>query len=258
MITKELSSLGFVAPHLMGAIEFQGKKYITSKMLHDEVKPTARVSEMNRAIRDMPTYETLVREGHIVEADAKYAKTLEGAELAPLIKSGGYQPVMLIDPVAQKEIEHHFRVSVNQAVQSSRENAVLGVAGINLELLAQDPHTMLLLQAISKTKELEVEQKRLKEEQLEQRLQLLEIKKSQEHLVSTQGHAQYFSVMGYAASKNIRVNLASATAIGKMASRSCKEAGVQTGEVPDQRYGRVRTYPSEILAQAFEEYFSEE
>lgn len=243
---------------LMDIIEFNGKKYITSKRFHEEYKPTRRVSDTNQSIRSMPAYTNLVESGHIVDVTREYADSDASGVLPLVVKSNAYNPVMLIDPVAQKEIEHHFQVSVSQAVQSSRENAVLGVAGINLELIAQDPHTLLLLQTLSKAKEIEVEQNRIREEQLEQRLQLLELKRSQENMLLTQGDAQFFSIMGYASVTRKRINTSDAKAIGKVASRICKDHSVNTGTVPDPRYGQVKTYPKEVLDQVFEEYFSED
>lgn len=241
---------------LFSTIEHGGKTWITSKKFHEDFKPLGRLSETNRAIREMPAYYKLCEEGHILEIDSKYSKTQEGADLAPVMKASSYQPVMLIDPVAQKEIEHHFNVTTDQAIQSSRENAMLGIAGINLELIAQDPQTLLLLQMISKTKELEANQKAIEQEQLEQRLQLLELKNSHDNLLLTQGDAQFFSIMGYASVTRRRVNTAEAKVMGKRASSICKDHGVNTGIVPDPRYGQVKTYPREVLDQVFEEFFS--
>jgi hypothetical protein len=241
---------------LLGVIEFGGKKWITSKKFHEEFKPTGRVADTNQSIRAMPTYGKLLEEGHILEVDSNYVKSHESGELPLLMKSNSYKPIMLIDPVAQKEVEHHFNVTTSQAIQSSRENAMLGIAGINLELIAQDPQTLLLLQMISKTKELEVAQKAIEQEQLEQRLQLLELKNSHENLLLTQGDAQFFSILGYASVIKKRVNTAEAKTIGKMASAICKEHSVNTGIVPDPRYGQVKTYPKEVLDQVFEEFFA--
>lgn len=78
-----------------------GREYITSKQWHEQVQPTSGVSETNRAIRSMETYQDLVREGHIVEV----TKDEAGAELASLVVSNSYRPVMLLDAVAQKAIE---------------------------------------------------------------------------------------------------------------------------------------------------------
>lgn len=243
---------------LSSMVEVLGKKWIPSKAFHEEYKPTQRLSETNRAIREMPAYCKLLEDGHILEADSKSAKSLESAEMALLVKSNGYQPVLLVDPVAQKEIEHHFKISVNQAVQSSKENAVLGMYGINVEALAANPKTLALIQAISQIEVLEMEQRKLKDEQMEQRLQLLEMKRVQDNLMLTQGEAQFFTILGYASSKGKRVNVTQAKVIGKAASKLCKDENIQTGEVPDQRFGRVKTYPVEVLDQAFEEYFEED
>jgi hypothetical protein len=243
---------------LFSTIEHAGKTWITSKKFHEDFKPTTKVANTNKAIREMPAYGKLCEEGHLLEADGKYVKSEAGSNLELALRSNFGNPILLIDPVAQKEIEHHFNVTTDQAIQSSRENAMLGIAGINLELIAQDPQTLLLLQMISKTKELEVNQKAIEQEQLEQRLQLLELKNSHDNLLLTQGDAQFFSIMGYASVTRRRVNTAEAKLMGKRASSICKDHGVNTGIVPDPRYGQVKTYPKEVLDQVFEEFFSED
>lgn len=139
---------------ILGSIRYLGKDYITSKKFHEEVQPTSGVFETNRAIRDMPTYPALVEGAHILEVDNSYTKAVGDADLASLVKSNSYRPIMLIDPVAQKEIEHHFEVSSTRAVHSSKENAVLSMAGINLQALSRDPQVMLLLKMMSDQAEL--------------------------------------------------------------------------------------------------------
>jgi hypothetical protein len=41
--------------------------------------------------------------------------------------------------------------------------------------------------------------------------------------------------------------LAKAKAVGKSAAKICKEHDMNIGTVPDERYGKVNTYPTEVL-----------
>jgi hypothetical protein len=65
---------------------------------------------------------------------------------------------------------------------------------------------------------------------------------------------EFFTIMGYASLIGQRINLENAKSIGKMASTICKEEGIETGSMPDPRFGRVKTYPIEVLEDVFEEY----
>ena len=76
----------------------------------------------------METYEELLGQGHVVEVDAHYPKKLGDADLVSRIKSNSYNTAMLIDAVAQKAFEHHFKNSAPQPVSSARENAGIGIA----------------------------------------------------------------------------------------------------------------------------------
>lgn len=115
-------------------IEHNRRIYMTSKEWHEQIKPTSGVSETNRAIRSMETYAELLFNKHIVEV----TKDEAGAEAASLVIANSYRPVMLIDAVAQKAIEHHFSQTATSAIQSSKESAALGLAGIRFDLIAQD------------------------------------------------------------------------------------------------------------------------
>jgi hypothetical protein len=246
--------------NLLSIIELNGKKWVSSKKLHEDLKPTSSVAATNRAIREMPSYSQLVEEGHIYNLRRELDRD---AEIASLIKSNSYNPIMLIDPVAQKEIEHHFHSTTNQAIKSSKENAILGTLGIDLSLV--DPQRMALITLLAEQAKMEHQQKilnaeqdKIRTEQFEQRIMLLELKHAQENFLLTQGDGGFYTVRAYSVITKNQINLSEAKAIGKIASNLCKTEGINTGDVPDERYGRVKTYPKEVLDQAFEDYFTEE
>ena len=68
----------------------------------------------------------------------------------------------------------------------------------------------------------------------------------------TRVNPTHFTIIGYATLHNISVNLKQASSVGKKASILCRQRNFQTGDCPDPRFGRVKTYPSEILDEVFE------
>lgn len=65
--------------------------------------------------------------------------------------------------------------------------------------------------------------------------------------------AGYFSVVGYASLHGHKVDLKLAGAIGRKCSRMCRDLGYVMGSIPDPRFGKVKTYPSEVLKIVFSE-----
>jgi prophage antirepressor-like protein len=61
----------------------------------------------------------------------------------------------------------------------------------------------------------------------------------------------YFTVVGFAALKGIKVNLQEAISLGRKAVKICKELSININSVPDPRFGRVNTYPEEVLCEVF-------
>ena len=129
---------------MLETIDLEGHRYITSHLLHQLTSPTDSVKATNRAIRSAPTYQKLRDGDHILEVDRR----TRGAKLVPLIKANSYNPVMLIDPVAQKALEHHFKVTSTQAVTSSKENAMLGLLGVDLSVIAENKEALQAVKQI--------------------------------------------------------------------------------------------------------------
>jgi len=65
----------------------------------------------------------------------------------------------------------------------------------------------------------------------------------------------YYAIAGYASIIKRPINLTDAATIGKKATVICNSMGYVTGTVPDPRFGRVKTYPKQVLSNVFEEYF---
>lgn len=65
----------------------------------------------------------------------------------------------------------------------------------------------------------------------------------------------YFAIVGYASLTHKKVLLSDAIILGKRATSLCKHMGFITGIIPDPRFGKVKTYPKEVLITVFDEYF---
>jgi len=216
------------------------REYITSKEWHEQVKPTASVSNTNKAIRSMETYASLIEQGHIVEVQRDSGNSI----LESLVVANSYNPVMLIDAVAQKAIEHHFEQTASNAIQSSKESALLGLTGIRLDLIAQDPQTVLMLQMLSRQKELEAQVARvpaLIDGSIDQAIR------------NIGGHAGYMTVLAYARMRRLRISATHAASLGKAATKACAELGYDVHKVKDARFGQINAYPEEILEAVFHE-----
>lgn len=61
----------------------------------------------------------------------------------------------------------------------------------------------------------------------------------------------YYSVVGYAALKDVFLGIKKAAELGRKASALCRAKGIKIEEIPDPRFGRVKTYPESVLKEVF-------
>jgi anti-repressor protein len=67
---------------------------------------------------------------------------------------------------------------------------------------------------------------------------------------------EYFTIVGWATLHKIQVGLHLAAKLGLKASRICKDMGFPMDEIPDPRFGKVKSYPKLVLQQVFNEAVS--
>ncbi|MCL1933521.1 MAG: antA/AntB antirepressor family protein [Candidatus Azobacteroides sp.] len=79
--------------------------------------------------------------------------------------------------------------------------------------------------------------------QVENKLHVLEAK--------TATRPDYFTIVGYGTLHHISVNLKQASGLGRKATKLCTERNIQTDEIPDPRFGKVKMYPSSVLEEVF-------
>lgn len=66
----------------------------------------------------------------------------------------------------------------------------------------------------------------------------------------------YFTIAGYASLIGKKVDVPTAAQIGRKATNLCGTLGYLTGTIPDPRFGKVKTYPTEVLKTAFDQYYA--
>ena len=151
-----------------------GRTYITSTLLHRQKREGGMTKyglhgDFMRMVREIDCFSRLVDNTEIIDLNSKSLKSFREVDLASLLKSNSYNPLLLISPTAQKEIEHFLddEASKDSAVKSSAVSATLdGGYGMDAAqaLLKhfQDPRNLAgvftqLAEATEKVKELEVE-----------------------------------------------------------------------------------------------------
>lgn len=67
----------------------------------------------------------------------------------------------------------------------------------------------------------------------------------------TQTRPNYFSVAGFASLNHISIGFERAKSLGKSAATLCKSIGADIEKVTDQRFGKVNTYPFNVLRDVF-------
>jgi len=66
-----------------------------------------------------------------------------------------------------------------------------------------------------------------------------------------------FTIHGYCGLHKIKVSYNEAQALGKLASKKCREQNEPIGTIRDYRFGTVHIYPERILKITFEEFFKQ-
>lgn len=85
--------------------------------------------------------------------------------------------------------------------------------------------------------------------------ELAEVKQEVKELASKMltSPTDYFTIAGYASLQGMKIDVPTASKIGKKVSSICTANGYPTGTVPDARFGKVKTYPKEALEAVFNE-----
>ncbi|MBF0310619.1 MAG: ORF6N domain-containing protein [Magnetococcales bacterium] len=101
-----------------------------------------------------------------------------------------------------------------------------------------------LLRSVQLLVEQEERLQRMADEQRRQQEQLDAIARRQADL---DGDTGYMTALAFCRRENVPAPLTLARRLGIMASDLCRDLGIRTGRVPDERWGSVNSYPVEVL-----------
>lgn len=81
---------------------------------------------------------------------------------------------------------------------------------------------------------------------------LLSVEKDVKQLVAqTKTRPEYYTIVGYASLHGIEMGLKLAANLGKKCTAVCRMRNYPMEELPDPRFGRVKTYPYHVLEEVF-------
>lgn len=81
--------------------------------------------------------------------------------------------------------------------------------------------------------------------------QISELEARIKQLEAQTAPVRYFTVAEYAKANQIKLKPSDSSRFGQLASRMCQDRGLQTGELPHGKVGKVKTYPNTILEAIF-------
>ena len=85
---------------------------------------------------------------------------------------------------------------------------------------------------------------RLERQQAEQDQRLAAVEARQDRM---DGDTGYMTVTAFCRAFDVCLPLSDANAFGRRAAQVCRERGLPIGEIPDERFGRVNSYPVPVL-----------
>ena len=68
----------------------------------------------------------------------------------------------------------------------------------------------------------------------------------------TKTRPDYFTIVGFATLKKIKCGLQLTSLLGRKATALCRSKGYQMEEIPDPRFGKVKTYSLSVLEEVFD------
>ena len=74
-------------------------------------------------------------------------------------------------------------------------------------------------------------------------------------LTSDHNNIQWYTIIGFSNLYGIKLNNQLASRLGKLASKECDNRNIKRSTVPDERYGKVYSYPAPVLQDVFTQQF---
>lgn len=233
---------------LMQPVMWEGQEYYTSQYFHREYQANAGLqskyqqhSHFSRLLRSIEAYDLYVEQGDIVELSWREYKLLKNNSyptrgpvkiLDAMFVATRYQPLTLINKTGQIALTHHLDDEFSKQMS----------VAANTMVARQDEHPI---------DELEILQRALAHI-IDHRKQLADHDDRIKRLEASQGSGTgYATVLAYCRLRGLKRSLSDLQRMGKDATKRAHELGLKLGEVPDERWGKVKSYPIDFLDEFF-------
>jgi hypothetical protein len=128
---------------LMQPVQFNERVYFTSHYFHAMYKANlgskyVELKNFNKLIRAMETYNLYVEKENIIELSWSKIKKLGVPDLNPLFESNSYNPVTLIDSVAQLALSHHLDDEISKTISVTVNESAAKRVTASLPVTARD------------------------------------------------------------------------------------------------------------------------
>jgi hypothetical protein len=239
----DLPEIVHIDNHDLEIVEYRGHRVISLAMidtLHQRPKGTAGRT-FNKHQKQLIENEDYYRLSASELYAARIAKNPANNGMILLTESGYLMLVKVFRDERAWEIQRalvhqYFRANV----QAPRESALAAEVTAALMSVAQS------LQALTTV----AQQTQLVQSQQAAQLSDLGARVEKIEALQTNGSG-FLSIIAYARLKSLRLSSAEMRQAGKDASARCRELSIRPGRVPDERWGRIGTYPEDILDELF-------
>lgn len=109
---------------LMQPVQYNSQLYFTSHYFHLQYKGNLgskylELKNFNALIRSMEAYDVYVGNNNIIELSWRKVKNSGVENLSPLFESNTYNPIMLLDSIAQIALTHHLDDEISKSISVS-------------------------------------------------------------------------------------------------------------------------------------------
>ncbi|MBF0424605.1 MAG: ORF6N domain-containing protein [Magnetococcales bacterium] len=226
-ITENTHPLITIGEATVPVIEYRGKRAVTFAMvdqLHQRPEGTAR-----KRFNDNKDRFVAGEDFHLVDYSQMSEFRTFGLEVPPrgltLLSQSGY--LMLVKSFTDELAWQVQRELVNRYFQTVPTSAA---------------HQLYLMAKTVWEQEERVRQIELTSSEQQRRIDAIAKRQA-----DMDGDTGYMTALAFRRRENIPAPLTLARRLGIMASDLCRDLGIRTGRVPDERWGSVNSYPVEVL-----------
>ena len=226
-LTENANPLIIIGEATLPVIEYQGKRVVTFAMVDQaHQRPEGTASRNFRSNRDRFIKG---EDFHLVDFSKNDEFRPMGIDVPPrgltVLTQSGY--LMLVKSFTDDLAWQVQRELVNRYFQTVPTSTA--------------HHLYLMAKAVWEQEE---RARRVEMDHSEQRRQIEAIAQRQDDM---DGDTGYMTALAFCRRENIPAPLSRARRLGIMASEMCRDLGIRTGRIPDERWGSVNSYPIEVL-----------